>query len=72
MCSAYLTAILGAAASPTASGAGALAVFRGCGSEKPMAEPPTATFQEWIAAIEASVPSPLAGMGLMLKPEDEQ
>lgn len=55
MCPACLTEIFGAVAGPAAGGAGALVlVWRRCKQAKPMAEPPTPTFQEWIAAMEAS------------------
>lgn len=54
MCPACLTEIFGAVAGPAAGGAGALVLlWRRCKSAKPMAEPPTPTFQEWIAAIVA-------------------
>jgi hypothetical protein len=46
--------ILGAVAGPAAGGAGALALlWQRRKSAKPTAEPPSATFQEWIAAIVA-------------------
>jgi len=39
-------------AGPAAGGAGALVLlWRRCKSAKPMAEPPSATFEEWIAAM---------------------
>lgn len=54
MCPACLTEIFGAVAGPAAGGAGALVLlWRLCKSAKPMAEPPSATFEEWIAAIVA-------------------
>ncbi|HKT23007.1 MAG TPA: hypothetical protein VJR04_00295 [Terriglobales bacterium] len=54
MCPAYSTEIFAAVAGWTAGGAGALALlWLRCKSAKPMAEPPSPTFQEWIAAILA-------------------
>jgi len=52
MCPACLTKIFGGVAGPAAGGAGALVLlWRRCKSAKPMAEPPSATFEEWIAAM---------------------
>ena len=54
MCLACLTEIFGAVADPAAGGAGGLVLlWRRYKSAKPMAEPPSPTFQEWIAAIVA-------------------
>lgn len=54
MCPACLTKIFGAVAGPAAGRAGALVLlWWRCKLAKPVAEPPSATFQEWIAAIVA-------------------
>lgn len=70
MCPASLIAMFRAVASRTAGGAGAEFLRRSFAKQTP--EPPTPSFEEWVAAVEASVPSSLTGMGPTLNPEGEQ
>ena len=57
---------------PAAGGLAAVALIsRSHRLPKQPVEPPSPTFQEWIAAIEASVPFATAN-GSVSKPEDEQ
>ena len=72
MCPASLIAMFRTVASRTAGGAGAVAEFRRRSSAKQTPEPPTPSFEEWVAAVEASVPSSLTGMGSTLNPEGDQ
>lgn len=71
MCPACLTTLLAAVAVPAAGGVAAVALIwpRDRSAKQPV-EPPSPTFQEWIAAIEASVPFAVTN-GPVSKPLEE-